>query len=91
MCAELQFLQGNLFANDFLKRSTDIFETIVNCYTAALQVYTADSYPLRRAKILLTLGDVYRRQAADQRADLLFQAANYYGQALDIYNNCEPV
>ncbi len=89
--AELQFLLGNLFANDLLKRPAGPFETAVNCYTAALQVYTIDRYPLRRAKILLTLGDVYRRQAADQRADLLLQAANYYGQALGIYNSCEPV
>lgn len=89
--AELHFLLGNLFANDLLKRPTNIFEIIVSCYAAALQVYTAERYPLRRAKILLTLGDVYRRQAADQRADLLLQAANYYGQALGIYNGCEPV
>jgi hypothetical protein len=89
--AELQFLLGNLFANDLLKRPADTFETIVDCYTAALQVYSIERYPLRRAKILLTLGDVYRRQATDQHADLLLQATYYYGQALGIYNTCEPV
>jgi hypothetical protein len=89
--AELQFLLGNLFASDLLMRPMGAFETMVNCYTEALQVYTAGQYPLRRAKILLTLGDVYRRQAADQRADLLMQAAHYYGQALGIYNTREPV
>lgn len=89
--AELQFLLGNLFANDLLRRPTGTFETMVGFYTAALQVYTAGQYPLRCARILLTLGDVYRRQAADQRADLLVQAARYYGQALGIYSACEPV
>jgi hypothetical protein len=88
--AELQFLLGNLFAGDLCRRPTDTFETMVACYTAALQVYTVEHYPLRHAKILLTLGDVYRRQAADQRTDLLLQAARYYWQALSIYGKREP-
>jgi hypothetical protein len=88
--AELQFLLGNLFAGDLCRRPTGTFETIVDCYIAALQVYTVEQYPLRHAKILLTLGDVYRRQAADQRTDLLLQAAHYYWQALSIYGEREP-
>ena len=89
--AELHYLLGNLFANDLLKRPAGIFESVVNCYTSALQVYTPERYPLRCAKILMTLGDVYRRQAAEQRADLLLQAVHYYGQALGIYHSCEIV
>lgn len=89
--AELQFLLGNLFACDLLQRPSNAFDTMVGCYTAALQVYTVGRYPLRRAKILLTLGDVYRRQAEDQRTDLLLQAAHYYGQALSIYNSFEQL
>jgi len=88
--AELQFLLGNLFAGDLCRRPTGTFETMVGYYTAALQVYTVEHYPLRHAKILLTLGDVYRRQAADQRTDLLLQAARYYWQALSIYGKREP-
>src|SRR5579885_2241682 len=47
--AELQFLLGNLFANDLLSHQAHTFETVVECYTAALQVYSIERYPLRRA------------------------------------------
>ena len=89
--AELCYLLGNLFAHDLLRRPSSLFETTVEHYTSALQIYTPDRYPLRRAKILLTLGDVYRCQAGEQRADLLLRAAHYYGLALGIYHACESV
>lgn len=91
MWAELSYLLGNLFANDQLKRSASIFETLVNCYTSALQVYAPARYPLRSAKILMILGHVYYQQAARQDPELFMQAARYYGQALGIYHACENI
>ncbi len=91
MWAELSYLLGNLFANDQLKRPVSMFEALVNCYTSSLQVYTLARYPLRSAKILMTLGHVYYQQAAGQNSELLLQAARYYGQSLGIYQACELV
>lgn len=83
--AELHYQLGNFFANDASKRSTATLETAMGCYHEALEVYTAARYPLRCALILLTLGDVCRRLAGEQRADLIMQSLSYYSRALAIY------
>lgn len=83
--AELHYQLGNFFANDTSKRSTATLETAMDCYNAALKVYTAERYPLRCALILLTLGDVCRRLAGEQRADLIMKSLSYYSRAMEIY------
>jgi hypothetical protein len=83
--AELQYELGNFFVNDPSRRSTVALETAIELYTAALEVYTAERYPLRCALILLTLGDVYRRLADNQRADLIMQSLHYYSKAMALY------
>ena len=85
--AELHYQLGNFFANDASKRSAAILETAVDFYDCALQVYIAERYPLRCARILLTLGDVYRRLADGQRADLIMESLDYYSRAMAIYNS----
>lgn len=83
--AELQYQLGNFFANDATKRSTATLETAMDYYNAALEIYTAERYPLRCALILLTLGDVCHRLAGDQRADLVMKSLSYYSRAMKIY------
>lgn len=91
MWAELSYLLGNLFANDLLKRPAGTFEGIIHYYTSALQVYVPERYPLRSAKILMTMGHACYYQAARQHPDLYLQATRYYGQALGIYHTCETI
>jgi hypothetical protein len=86
--AELQYELGNFFANDSAKRTPAMLQTAIDYYTQALQVYTAERYPLRCARIWLTLGDVYRRLADNQHADLLLKSLHYYSRAMAIYNSC---
>lgn len=85
--AELQYELGNFFANDTSRRSTVALETAIELYTAALEVYTAEHYPLRCGLILLTLGDVYRRLADNQRADLIVKSLQYYARAMALYES----
>lgn len=87
--AELHYQLGNFFANDTARSSTAVLEKAVECYTSALRVYTAECYPLRCARILLTLGDVYRRMAEDRRPDLILKSLSYYTKALAIYGSCD--
>lgn len=83
--AELQYELGNCFANGPSGSARPLLEKAIGYYTSALQVYTAERYPLRCALLLLTLGDVYRRLAGKRRADLIMHSLNYYSQAMTIY------
>ena len=90
--AELHYQLGNFFANDQAGSVTTIaLERAVECYTSALRVYTAECYPLRCARILLSLGDVYRRMAEDRQADLILKSLSYYTRALAIYGSFDLV
>ncbi len=80
--AELQYRLGSLFVADFRERSVYALETAIGCFEAALQVYTAECYPLQYAKTLTALGDAYGHFPIEQQADNLAKALRCYEAAL---------
>ena len=54
--AELQYRLGSVFAHDAGEYSLYSLEMAIQYYEAALQVYTAERYPLQYAKTLVALG-----------------------------------